>query len=124
MTLEAVEERKLHCLLQKSCGSRSAAKNVELDMQRKLEEIFPSRLKNWLTRGLELQPKKLLMQFDSRCAYRSGSLYMSNYLMASFSSLTNGNTEYGLIAQAKQKAGFCDDHTVLPTRTKCSRGAL
>lgn len=27
---------------------------------------------------------------------------MSNYLMPSFSSLTNGNTEYGLIAWAKK----------------------
>lgn len=73
MALEAVEEHELHCLLQKNCSSRRAAKNIELDTQQKLE-IFPSTLKNWLTRGLELQPKKLLMQFDSRCAYRSRSL--------------------------------------------------
>lgn len=74
MALEAVEEHELHCLLQKNCSSRHAAKNMELDTQQKFEEIFPSTLKNWLTRGLELQPKKLLMQFDSRCAYRSRSL--------------------------------------------------
>jgi len=54
----------------------SAAKNVQLDTQQELEEIFPSRLKNWLTGGLELWPKKLLKQFGSCCAYRSRRLYI------------------------------------------------
>lgn len=49
---------------------------------------------------------------------------MSNYLMPSFSSLTNGNIEYGLIAQAKREAGFCDHHAVLSTSTNHSCGAL
>lgn len=31
---------------------------------------------------------------------------MSNYLMPSFSSLTNGNIEYGLIALAKKGGRF------------------
>lgn len=54
----------------------SAAKNVQRDTQQELEEVFPRRLKNWLKRGLELQAKKLLMQSDSCCAYRSRSLYV------------------------------------------------
>lgn len=44
--------------------------------------------------------------------YLQANRIMSSYLMPLLRSLTNGNTEYGLIAQAEQGRFLCSPHCV------------